>query len=67
MNNETTTGMKKLIGERCVITFSLDHLDWPLQGYPAFAIVTDVDMPLIEFDGRVWINANTIRTIATSK
>lgn len=55
--------MNELIGQRCQIIFSLPPQDWPIPGYPAFADVTAVDMPMIKFRSYGWINCAVIQQI----
>jgi hypothetical protein len=54
--------MEELIGKRCSIIFDLPGTDWPLPGYPAWAVVEAIDMPMIKLD-RIWVNTKFIQTI----
>ena len=54
--------MDELIGKRCSIVFKLPSGDWPIPGYPAWATVKKVDMPMIKLDG-IWVNVNIILSI----
>ena len=56
----------RLIGYRCRIVFDLPINEWPISGYPAWAVVQAVEMPLIlvrAYGGGMWINAANIKTI----
>lgn len=61
--------MKNLIGKKCRCVFSLLPRDWPFEGYPAWVIVDEVDMPMVlmrsAHGGTVgrWVNAGIIETI----
>ena len=54
--------MKELIGKECAIVFNLPDEDWPIHGYPAWATVEAVDMPMIKLDD-LWVNVSIIKTI----
>ncbi len=61
--------MKALIGRECCCIFNLPGTEWPIEGYPAWVIVVDVDMPMIcmksKWAGRpIWVNASIIKTIS---
>jgi hypothetical protein len=61
--------VKKLIGHMVSIVFDLPSTEWPIEGYPAFCVVIEVDMPMIEIKRQyainqsVWINVGTIKTL----
>jgi hypothetical protein len=60
--------MKELIGRLCECVFLLPGNEWPIQGYPAWVIVEDVDMPMVKmcskFGGKsIWVNVDVIKTI----
>jgi hypothetical protein len=62
--------MKALIGHQCRIVFNLPAMEWPISGYPAWASVEAVDMPMILLKTRwgesyIWINSMIIKTIET--
>ena len=64
--------MKELVGKDVTIVFALPVHEWPIPGYPAFAVCLAVDMPMIKlrnrhFDNSFWINANCIRTITEDR
>jgi hypothetical protein len=58
--------MKELIGKRCSIEFNLPDDEWPLSGFPAWATVEKVDMPMIKLGGwgmSIWVNVSIIKEI----
>lgn len=60
--------VKDLIGKECTCVFNIPPEDWPIEGYPAWVIVDDVDMPMVcmrsKFSGpSIWVNASIIKTI----
>jgi len=62
--------MKNLIGWNCAIYFNLPASEWPIAGSPAWAVVTDVDMPMVELtvgSQSLWVNAATIQMIRPVK
>jgi len=64
--------MKNLIGWECAVEFNLRPSEWPIAGSPAWVIVTDVDMPMIELSTNysgspLWVNVMLIRTIRAVK
>ena len=63
------------IGEQVTIVFDLDPTNWPIEGFPAFATLLAVDMPLIRLGRRkgmryndpgpgFWFNAKYIKKMA---
>ncbi len=63
--------MKELIGKECIAIFNLPANEWPIEGYPAWVKVLDVNMPMIKMASRfsersMWVNANIIKTIELS-
>jgi hypothetical protein len=57
--------MRELIGQKCAIIFNLPATEWPIPGYPAWATVEDVDMPMVKADG-LWFNCAIVKTIRIS-
>lgn len=56
--------MKELIGKRVRITLNLPDTKWPIPGFPAWADVEKVDMPMIKFHDYGWINTAIIQSIS---
>jgi hypothetical protein len=59
----------KLIGHLVTIEFNLPSTEWPIAGFPAWGIITAVDMPLIEVQGYhvrsslTWVNVKDVKKI----
>lgn len=67
-------GLHELVGHRCRCEFNLPYGEWPFEGYPAWVLVLDVDLPLVKltsahYDGgrHVWVLATLIKTIEVSE